>query len=218
MMRAEASLSPVSMDSFFTPSRCSFSRDDFAFSRGTSRSTMRAASLPSIATYAAISSGSRGANSEFTSGFLEAPAAVPVAESPTALSATAPAAVPAATPAPSTCVKPASSAVTYAKRPTRTACPFTSPDTPLPDCFLDVLHHGVIASMPRQIAFGAQPLPVLIARVQLLHGLLPGRRDALRQNIAPSSLPPRRPSSECGSRRTASCFRTASRRARPAAA
>lgn len=74
MMRAEASLSPVSMDSFFTPSRCSFSRDDFAFSRGTSRSTMRAASLPSIATYAAISSGSRGANSEFTSGFLEAPA------------------------------------------------------------------------------------------------------------------------------------------------
>ena len=49
--------------------------------------------------------------------------------------------------------------------------------------FLDVLHHGVIASMPRQIAFGAQPLPVLIARVQLLHGLLPGRRDALRQNV-----------------------------------
>ena len=134
MMRAEASLSPVSMDSFFTPSRCSFSRDDFAFSRGTSRSTMRAASLPSIATYAAISSGSSGANSEFTSGFLEAPAAVPVAESPTALSATAPAAIPAAAPAPSTCVKPASSAVTYAKRPTRTARPFTSPDTPLPDC------------------------------------------------------------------------------------
>ena len=49
--------------------------------------------------------------------------------------------------------------------------------------FLDVLHHGVIASMPRQIAFGAQPLPVLIARVQFLHGLLPGRRDAFRQNV-----------------------------------
>ena len=163
MMRAEASLSPVSMDSFFTPSRCSFSRDALAFraARHAAQYVRRACRRsPRMRPFRPVRE-VRTANSPPAS--WKRRRAVPVAESPTALSATAPAAVPAATPAPSTCVKPASSAVTYAKRPTRTACPFTSPDT-LARLFLDVLHHGIIASMPRQIAFGAQPLAVLIAR------------------------------------------------------
>ena len=37
--------------------------------------------------------------------------------------------------------------------------------------------------MPRQIALGAQSLAILIPRVQLTHGLLPGRSDAFRQNV-----------------------------------
>ena len=72
MMRADAALSPVSMDSSSTPNSCRRAKERFAFSRGTSRSTMRAARRPSIATYAAISSGASGANSEFAVSGLRA--------------------------------------------------------------------------------------------------------------------------------------------------
>ena len=47
----------------------------------------------------------------------------------------------------------------------------------------NVVHHRVVAPMPRKIPFRAQPLPGRIPRIQIMHGPLPGRRDALRQNM-----------------------------------
>ena len=37
--------------------------------------------------------------------------------------------------------------------------------------------------MPRQITLSAQPLPRRIPRIQVVHGLAPGRRNAFRQNV-----------------------------------
>ena len=152
MMRADAALSPVSMDSSLMPSSCRRAKERFVFARGTSRSTMRAASLPSIATYAAISSGASGANSEFAvsdlrTGAVCAASAEGVMEG-FAAAGCASSDIPSRTPrvsdseesdkqrslgACSTGMNPDSSAVAYAKRPTRTRCPFTSPETPLPE-------------------------------------------------------------------------------------
>ncbi len=47
----------------------------------------------------------------------------------------------------------------------------------------DVLHHRILTSVPRQIAFRTQPLSGFIARVQFVHRLLSGGRDALRQDV-----------------------------------
>ncbi len=143
------------MDSSSTPRSCSRHNALFAFARGTSRSTMRAANWPSSDTYAAISSGSSGANNEFTSRCPWAlaafepvvpaePATPAVAVAPVACAPGSAASAACTTPAAldawaasacvcSTGMNPDSPAIAYAKRPTRTLWPFTSPDTPLPE-------------------------------------------------------------------------------------
>ena len=47
----------------------------------------------------------------------------------------------------------------------------------------NVLHHRIVAPVPRQIALDAQPLPRRIPRIQIIHSLASGRRDAFRQNV-----------------------------------